>query len=189
MILHLRPILHLCSLSCPRLHLRSLFVSLVSPNRHRTLMWYGGLPCDLETMLEFLSHISGFGLPSRELPSENGPLMAPLYPPRPLDARSWSRLAFRSASLRFFLSAFSCSLVLAFSRSIASFSSVARSSLLLRPVNVGFIIPRLPRVEVPRRTAGDADRDALRLPSRCTAGRPGESVPSAGVAAALRARC
>lgn len=41
-------------------------------------------------------------------------------------------------------------------------------------------MPLLPRVAEPRRTAGDADREALRLPSRCTGVRPGESVPSWG---------
>jgi hypothetical protein len=41
-------------------------------------------------------------------------------------------------------------------------------------------MPLLPRVAEPRRTAGDADREALRLPSRCTGVRPGVSVPSEG---------
>jgi hypothetical protein len=45
---------------------------------------------------------------------------------------------------------------------------------------VGLIMPLLPRLEVPRLTAGDADREGLRLPSRCTGVRPGVSVPSWG---------
>lgn len=42
--------------------------------------------------------------------------------------------------------------------------------------------PRLPRVDAPRRTAGEAEREGLRLPSLCTGGREGESVASCGVA-------
>lgn len=127
-------------------------------------------------------------VPSLELPSENGPLMALLKPPRPLVAL----LASFCASLSFFLAAnascFSLSLFRIFSRSNASFSSAARSSLLRRPVKVGLTGPFLPPLVLPRLTEGDADLDdgsALFSPSkRCAGGRVEVSAPSCGVAVA-----
>jgi hypothetical protein len=71
------------------------------------------------------------------------------------------------------------------SRSSASFSSAARSSLLRRPVNVGLTAAFLPRVDEPRRIAGEAEREGasalFRPPRRWTGGRVGASAPSWGV--------
>jgi hypothetical protein len=114
--------------------------------------------------------------------------MALLKPPRPLVAL----LASFCASLSFLLAAnascFSRSLFLIFSRSRASFSRAARSSLLRRPVKVGFTGPFFPPLVLPRFTEGDADREdgstLFNPPKRCTGGRVEPSAPSWGVAVA-----